>query len=85
MTGVVHCKKQKYDILIDRTTKWGNPFKIPPYTREESLSLYEDWIQKQDWLLKDIVKELKGKRLGCWCKSKFACHGDILAYLADNL
>jgi len=25
---VVHCKKEFYDILIDRTTKWGNPFKV---------------------------------------------------------
>ena len=25
---------------------------------------------------------LKGKRLACWCKPK-ACHGDVLAKLAD--
>ena len=25
---VVHCKKEYYDVLIDRTTKWGNPFII---------------------------------------------------------
>lgn len=85
VTRVVHCKKEKYDVLIDRTTKWGNPFPIPPWTREESLQKYEEWIQTQNWLLKDIVKELKGKTLGCWCKPNKACHGDILAFLADNL
>lgn len=85
MTKVVHCRKEKYDVLIDRTTKWGNPFCIPPWNREESLQKYEDWIQTQDWLLKDIVKELKGKTLGCWCKPNKSCHGDTLAFLADNL
>jgi hypothetical protein len=83
MTTVVHCRKEKYDILIDRTTKWGNPFIIGPYTREEALEKYEEWIQTQDWLLKDIHK-LKNKVLGCWCKPK-KCHGDILAELANNL
>ena len=85
MTRVVHWQKEPYDVLITRETKWGNPFPIPPWTREESLEKYEEWIQTQDWLLKDIVKELKGKTLGCWCKPKYACHGDVLAYLADNL
>ena len=33
----------------------------------------------------EFVKELKGKVLGCWCRPEKACHGDILAYLADNL
>lgn len=27
-TKVVHCQKEPYDVLIDRTTKWGNPWKI---------------------------------------------------------
>lgn len=84
MTRVVHWRKERYDVLIMRGTKWGNPFPIPPWTREESLEKYEEWLPTQDWLLKDIVKELKGKTLGCCCKP-LACHGDILAYLADNL
>lgn len=83
MTTVVHCRKEKYDILIDRTTKWGNPFIVGPYTREEALEKYEEWIQTQDWLLKDI-HTLKNKVLGCWCKPK-ACHGDILAEIANSL
>lgn len=83
MTRVVHCRKKHYDIYIGRESKWGNPFIVGPYTREEALEKYEEWIENQLWLLKDI-HELKGKVLGCWCKPK-ACHGDILAYLADNL
>lgn len=84
MTTVVHCRKEKYDVYVGRPSKWGNPFKVGPYTREEALEKYEEWIQTQDWLLKDVVKELKGCVLGCWCKP-LACHGDILAKLADEL
>lgn len=83
MTTVVHCQKAKYDVYIGRPSKWGNPFRVGPYTREEALEKYEEWIQTQDWLLKDI-HELKDKVLGCWCKP-LTCHGDVLAYLADNL
>jgi hypothetical protein len=28
--------------------------------------------------------ELKGKTLGCFCKP-LACHGDVLAYIADSI
>ena len=29
------------------------------------------------------LSELRGKRLGCWCKPK-PCHGDVLSALADR-
>lgn len=83
MTTVVHCKKAPYDVYIGRPSKWGNPFVVGPHTREEAISKYEEWIQTQDWLLKDI-HELKGKILGCFCKPK-SCHGDILAEIANSL
>lgn len=28
MNKIVHCRKEPYDVLIDRTTKWRNPFRI---------------------------------------------------------
>lgn len=27
VTKVVHHNKEKFDVMIDRTTKWGNPYK----------------------------------------------------------
>lgn len=84
MTKVVHCKKEKYDIYIGRPSKWANPFKIGLYTREEVLEKYEEWIQNQDWLLKDL-HELKDKTLGCWCKPSLRCHGDILAEIVNKI
>jgi hypothetical protein len=74
---------QPYDVYIGRPSKWGNPFRIgPDGNREEVIRRYRDWIGKQQGLLKSLP-ELKGKRLGCFCKP-LACHGDVLAGLVDQ-
>lgn len=69
-------------------SKWYNPYKIGKslfgtmVTREEALEMYKDYIV-HDASLMESIHELKGKRLGCWCKP-LACHGDILAELVNN-
>lgn len=74
----------EYDIYIGRPSIWGNPFAIGrDGTRDEVIQKYAAWLMKQPQLLSRI-HELRGKVLGCYCKPK-ACHGDILAYLANNL
>ena len=90
MSKVVHCKKQEYDVYIGRPSKWGNPFthikdkktraEFVVSSRQEAVEKYREYILKSD-LLKE-VHELKGKVLGCWCSPQ-ACHGDILAELAN--
>ena len=83
MTRVVNLVRNKYDVRIDRTTKWGNPFRIgPDGDRDEVCDKHEAWIQTQPQLLA-ALGELKGKRLGCWC-APLRCHGDTLAKLADK-
>jgi hypothetical protein len=82
-TTVVHFRKSKYDIYIGRGSIWGNPFVIGHYTREEVIEDYRKWILTQPQLLAKLP-ELKGKILGCWCKP-LACHGDVLAEMADKL
>lgn len=81
-TKVVHCKKARYDVYIGRPSKWGNPFKITKNeSRESVLARYRAWLLTQSHLLGQL-RELRGKTLGCWCKPD-ACHGDVLAELAD--
>lgn len=87
-TRVVHCKRAPYDVYIGRDAHgltddgWGNPFIIGrDGTREEVLALYREWAPRQKWLMARL-HELKGKILGCWCAPQ-ACHGDVLAELAD--
>jgi hypothetical protein len=94
MIKVVHCKKEPYTVLIDRTTKFGNPFRIgPDCSREESIRKHLEWlldpkrivIEKFDnQLVMDNIHLLKGQVLGCWCKP-LPCHGDNLVYLIELL
>ena len=80
---VVHCKKEPYDVYIGRPSKWGNPYKIGrDGTRKEVLEKYREYILNNEYLM-SCLHELKGKRLGCWCKPK-ACHGDILAEMVND-
>ncbi len=70
------------DILIDRRTKWGNPFHIGPHgTRAEVIEKYRTWITEQPQLMYSL-KNLRDKRLGCWCAPK-PCHGDVLLQLLE--
>ncbi len=81
-TTVVHCKREPFDIYIGRPSPFGNPFKIGrDGNRAEVIQKYRTWIMSKPELLAQ-VKTLNGKRLGCWCKPQ-ACHGDVLAEIAD--
>ena len=83
-TRVVNCKKEPYDVYIGRPSKWGNPFKIgTDGSRQDVIRKYRVWILANTSLIKQIRSELRGKTLGCWCRPD-ACHGDVLAELADN-
>lgn len=77
---VVHGRKESYDVLIARPSKWGNPF--TKGTRCDRIKKYENWIITQKHLM-DTLHELEGKVLGCWCKPK-ACHGDVLIRLVEK-
>jgi Domain of unknown function (DUF4326) len=78
-------------------SKWYNPFKEHKYnkdgtikvvrdgTREDIIAMFNEYIlePRQKHLL-DSLPEIKDKVLGCYCKP-LACHGDILAMLADRM
>lgn len=79
---VVHCKRESYDVLIDRTTVWGNPFRIgPDGDRDQVIAAYEAHLRFSPELRKRLP-ELRGKVLGCWCAPQ-PCHGDVLARWAN--
>lgn len=78
----VHCKRDRYDVLIDRTTRWGNPYKMSG-EHDRDLVLMYFWVglqHSQDsrfvWM-REHIHQLEGKTLGCWCAPR-KCHGDLL-------
>ena len=83
-TRVVNKYQQEYDIYIGRGSKWGNPFVLgKDGNREEVIDKYEEWIRQQPDLMSSL-NELKGKRLGCFCRPK-KCHGDVLVKLVEEM
>lgn len=93
MIKVVNCMKDSYDILIDRTTMWGNPFRIGrDGSRSDVIKAFELWLRRIDYrnfkqkelqLILDNINKLNHKTLGCWCKPK-SCHGDIYADIIEE-
>jgi hypothetical protein len=91
---VLHCRRSSYDVYIGRfcagspaaltaaECTWGNPFsqKLHGGTAAERVAMYERWLlsPEQRPLVEKAKKELKGKRLACWCAPR-SCHGDVLA------
>ena len=91
-TTVIHVRDMRDgDVYIGRKAPgfpqgsiWGNPFhEGRDGTREEVIKKYRQYLREFP-LLTAQIPALKGKRLACWCKPK-ACHGDVLARLAEAL
>ena len=65
---------------------FGNPYHIgPDGTREEVIAKYLEYFierNKNDEEFHRKILNLKGKRLGCFCKPD-ACHGDIIVRYLD--
>ena len=90
MCMVVNVRDSKYDVLIDRTTIFGNPFKIGiDGDRDLVIRKYKAYFYKRIW--KDLkfagnvasLTFLKNIKLGCWCKP-LACHGDVISEFLEN-
>lgn len=72
-------------VLVDRTTDFGNPFKIGrDGSREEVIDKYERWIFQieQSRLRVRMQEELRGNDLLCWCAPQ-ECHADIILKIAN--
>lgn len=91
--------REPYDVYIGRGrgSPWGNPYTYKKGsvwanaqvdTPEEAVDKYREYIKTKPELLKRIP-ELKGKVLGCWCKTpenpNAPCHGDVLLELIEEL
>lgn len=86
LTTVVNVRDAEADIYIGRNGegKWGNPFVLGrDGNRDDVIARFREWLPTQPQLMADLP-ELIGKTLGCHCHPR-ACHGDVLAELANDL
>ena len=96
-TTVVNVAGEDFDVYIGRASPrrglraspYANPFKVGlDGDRYQVIEMYREWVDQgtddRAIYIREHVHELKGKRLGCWCKPS-ACHGDVLAAMADGV
>lgn len=72
---VVNLRREAYDVKIDRSTPWGNPYVIGvDGNRDECVDKFIEYLPEQPKLMRQL-RALAGKRLGCHCRPR-RCHGD---------
>lgn len=93
---VVKASSLQCDVVIDRTTVFGNPYPLIGDSVEERVYILSEFYKefrarlRTDVKYLESIKALKGKRLGCHCSNgdttpdprKF-CHGHIIAYFVN--
>jgi Domain of unknown function (DUF4326) len=79
-------------VKVDRTTKWGNPFRIGDFGIPDAAAAaqrYREWLDgrvsgPERPFLGYVRSHLRGKNLACWCKPGQPCHADVLLELANR-
>lgn len=70
-------------VCIERTTEWGNRFRIKPgMPRGSSIAAFRQWAWSDKEYVARVQRELRGKDLVCVCSPK-PCHGDVLLEIAN--
>ena len=95
MTTVVNLRAVPYDVYIGRAGKgqdgyFGNPVRLVNYhssaERSKVLIAFKEYFEKRvatDAEFANRCLQLRGKRLGCFCKP-MPCHGDTIAAWVDS-
>lgn len=84
-------------VKVDRSTRWGNPFvvgsrfrasELAPwcviFSAQQAVEMFRSFCDHQigTRFRADVVTELRGKNLACWCKDG-PCHADVLLEIAN--
>ena len=72
-------------IIVDRTSRWGNPFKTPGDGDRETVihNYVEHYLPHKPSLLSRL-DELAGHDLACACPLDQPCHADVLLDLVNR-
>ncbi len=86
-------------IKVDRSTRWGNPYKVGtvanhPKTgkpiavtcKEDAIALFAMHLKVGEGAKLAVAarQELRGKNLACWCEEGDGCHADVLLAIAND-
>lgn len=81
-------RKPENTVCVDRTTKWGNPFKADwpegGKDRAWAASAFRGYYHDEPEYRAAVVRELRGKNLACFCSLDGPCHADVLLEWANK-
>ena len=93
-------RKPEGAIVVSRPSKWGSPFVVgqyvtPPIERYQpggvlvqdtshAVKLYRKWLTGSANRIDNLIPELRGHDLACWCPLDQPCHADVLLELANS-
>jgi hypothetical protein len=63
-------------VVVSRPTRWGNPYPVATFGREQAVVLFRRYLVDHP--------ELAGKDLACWCKPGELCRADIWLEVANG-
>lgn len=93
-------RKPQGVVYVGRTStgegRWGNRYRIGAQvwhtdgtavmalSRADAVRFYRQWLGF--WLFHhpDMLEELRGKSVACWCPPDQPCHGDVLIEFANR-
>jgi hypothetical protein len=72
-------------LVVTRPTKWGNPHPLA-LGRAEAVRRYRDDLLggRLAVTVEDVRRELRGRRLACYCPLDEPCHADVLLRVANE-
>ena len=77
-------KTETYDVFIGRPSKFSNPFKRGiDGTKSEVITKFEEYFKNLP-NLDNLLDELEGKRIACWCPLETPCHSDVIIKLYNE-
>ena len=79
-------RKPPDGVSVARPHRWGNPYSVADYGREQAIALFEaDLVAgRLSFTVADVRRELAGRPLGCFCSLSVPCHGDVLLRIANT-
>ena len=80
-------RKPENTVCVDRTTKWGNPFKADwpegGKDRAWAASAFRGYYHDDAEYRAAVIRALRGKNLACFCSLDGPCHADVLIEWAN--
>ncbi len=88
-------RKPEGAVVVARPSQWGNPFVVevaPPHrarrraAQQRAVDLYRRALLhgQLEVVPLQVVRELAGRDLACWCPLDQPCHADVLLELANQ-